>query len=253
MCLLVLGWALLAGAAPEQDGSLRLMILKLQEPPGALSSGPSRQQEFIKAILGEDRGFQHPHVVGLIGVGDARELEEMIWPLNRALGPNEGSYVTWITGGGPEGQKLGMLSLFPLAGFQEVFEPGPGPRIFYCMLDAPGGLLHVILADETLDEGKGSGGGISLERGAARLAGTILKLDPEARILIMGALEPQLIFQNLQDRESFGWASCPRVGEGFPWVMIYSQQLGPGKSAVGVSGNHPESCAVELQGVRKSN
>lgn len=219
-----------------------------------MSSGPSTPQEFVKAILQDNTGLKHPHVVGLVGVGGAQELEELIWPLNRALGPNEASYVTWITGGGPEGQKLGIVSLFPLAGFQDLFESGLGSRIFYCMLDAPWGLLHVILADEIPGAGEGSGVWVSVEREAARLARTILNLDPEAWILVMGGLEPELIFQSLQDRESFGWVSCPRGGQGSPWVvMVHPHQPGPGKSAIELSGNHPGSCAIELQRVSKSN
>ncbi len=254
MCLLILGMASFAGASPEQDDSLGLMILRLEEANGVFMPDASRAQEFVKAVLGENTGMQHPHVVGLMGVRGAQELEELIWPLNRALGPNDASYVTWITGDGPEGRKPAILSLFPLAGFQDLFEPGLGTRIFYCMLDAPGGLLHVILADEVSRTGKGSGIGISVQRAAARLAGIILKQDPEARLLIMGAFEPESFLQTLKDRESFGWVSCPWVSQGFPVVvMVHPFQPGPGKAAVEVQGTQPGSCAVKLQWVLRTN
>lgn len=224
------------------------MYLRLQEAKGDCFSGADRHQEVLEAVLGQGRRAKHPHVVGLVGVRDAREVEELIWPLNRALGPHEATYVTWLSGGGPEGQMMAVLSLFPLAGFQDLFHGGQGPRALYCTLDAPEGSLHVILTAEVPHEGDRPQVRIWAAKAAARLVGIILGHDPGARVLIMGDVERGLLFQGLPQEASLGCVFCPEAKKSSPGVMLV-HPIGPWarEPEVEVLGKKSGSFAVKVQ------
>lgn len=248
VCLMILGVACVAGLASEQGDRLGLMILRLKKSQGVFSPNESRPMELVEAVLGKSRRTQQPHVVGIFGVSDAREVEELIWPLNRTLGPDEATFVTWLTGGGPDGEKMAVLSLFPLVGYQDLFELGPRHKILYSMLDAPGGLLHVILVGDAGITHEGNSAGTWPEKALAGLVGIILRQDPTARIVLMGDLRPDLLLQSLKDKAWLGCVFCPDVAKNpLGAIMAHPAELATEEAAIEIVGKSQMGRAVKVQ------
>lgn len=249
LCLLMLGVASGASPAPEYEDGFALMILRLDGATGVFGSGRVGPQKLVELVVGENRRPQLPHVIGLLNVRDASEVEELIWPLNRALRPDEATYVTWLTGGGPDGQKMAILSLFPLVGYQDLFEAGRTHKILYAMLDAPEEILHVILVGHTGVKCEGSGDKVSSEKTAARVVGIILRQDPAARIVLMGDLKLELFSQGFPpEREPLGCIFCPEVGQNSSGViMVHPHRLGQEEPAVEMVGKTSAGNAVKVK------
>lgn len=232
LCLFILAAAFPAGAQLEQGDGLGLMLLRLQSAEVLSGSVPGLPQRIVQEVLGQNRGAQHPHVIGLMGVRDATEVEELIWPLNRALRPDQASYVTWLSSGGHDGKKMAILSLFPLVGYEDLFERGSGCRVLYSILDASTCHLHVILVSGDGIASEETGEGAHVEKRVARLLGVIMRQDAKARIVLMGDLRPDVLFQYLPERASWRCVFCPKLGktpEGA--MMVHPAVAGPGKVA----------------------
>ncbi len=148
-CLLILGTSYSTGAAGGDDSVLRVMNLKLQMRAAMSSSAQPGPEELAHWVLAEGTKEGLPHVVGLSGLGDATQVEDFIWPLNRSIGPDERSYVTWLTGGGKQAGVVAVVSLFPLVRFEELSWRGAGLGILYAVLDAPEGQIHVVLVGDS--------------------------------------------------------------------------------------------------------
>jgi hypothetical protein len=208
ICLVVLGVALQSGLAEEPGHGLRLMSLRLQEPMGVSESGGMGPEILVGLVLG-GKGGVVPHLVGLFGVRDPQQVEDMIWPLNRALGQDRRSYLTWLTGGGPQGKRLAVLSLFPLAGFEDFSLRSRALNILYAVLDVEGRPMHVILAGEGAVSESAASCRVWREILVARLIGRILGDDPGAWVVVMGDLVPELVSSNLRIGTRLECLSCP--------------------------------------------
>lgn len=220
VCLAILGFGWTPVLALGQDEGFGLVILRLQEPSGISEQGKAFPEGVVEEFLGGVREETYPQVVGLLGVRDAAEVEDLVWPLNRALGPNRRTYLTWLTGGGPQGEKMALLSLFPLVGFQDLFQEGRGPKMLYSVLDAPGGLVHVILGSTRGAAQEGTIDAGSVEKVAARVLGVLLKLDPEARVVLMGELRAEVLLGDLKGREGLECVFCPELNQEAEGVVI---------------------------------
>ena len=186
--------------AEERPRSITLMTFQvgtLRSPRGeAEHAAFQRKIRHLKEVIlrGEGGGIG-ADVVGLQGVEDLVATDALVVAMNRALGPERGSYVTWLLGecGGEEGPRVALLSKFPLAVFRNYFPTPSGPSMLHGVLDVHGVPLHVIL------NGWHRGPGDDAERmrrrqalWCRRLAETILKEAPHAPVVVMGDFQAPL-------------------------------------------------------------
>ncbi len=192
-CLLILGSTCSTGAAGGDDPVLRVMNVRLQICASMSSSVQPGPEELAQLILGEGRQGGLAHVVGISGLSDASQVEDFIWPLNRSIGPNERSYVTWLTGGGKQAGTVAVVSLFPLVSFEELSWKGAGLGVLYAVLDAPGGAIHVVLVGDRPVGQERLGFAVPVERLVGRLLELITRDHPQAQVILMGDVKPELL------------------------------------------------------------
>jgi endonuclease/exonuclease/phosphatase family metal-dependent hydrolase len=185
------GWGI--GHAQEPPWSMTAMTFQvgtLRSPRGeAEEMAFQRKVTHLKEIILCGPSGVGVDVVGLQGVEDMAAAEALVVAMNRALGPERASYVTWLVGesGAGDGPRVALLSKFPLTMFRNYFPTPSGPSILHGMLDLHGVPLHVIV--NAWYRGT-RGDADQMRRRQAlwcrQLAEAVLKTTPAAHLLILG-------------------------------------------------------------------
>ena len=170
--------------------ALSLQVGILQTPwEEAQQESYQNKLAHLERILLSVAGPHGADVVALQGVADKAAVESLVSAVNRALGPVQPSYVTWLVGdrSGADGLRAAVVSKFPLTSFRSFVPYPSAPPIIYVLLDARGSPLHLLV------NAWGEGLGDAQQQGFSqqaywcrRVAETILKDEPSARLLVMG-------------------------------------------------------------------
>ncbi len=192
----VLWSAVQAEERPRRITFMTLQVGTLRSPRGeAERAAFQRKIAHLKQVILCGEGGIGADVLGLQGVADLAATDALVVAMNRALGPERDSYVTWLLGecAGGEGPRVALLSKFPLAVFRNYFPIPSGPSMLHGVLDVHGVPLHVILNGWHRGTGEDAE---QMRRQQAlwcrRLAETILKEAPHAPVAVMGDFQASL-------------------------------------------------------------